>query len=121
MSTVFDNLTERATGMCRRDDFFGQPLRVTLSDEATGQIRDYTSDRNEQFALTGVLTVTYWANKAQRSDARRVAEKTLAHLLYSDVLRQVAMARQAVSDGDRVRAMNVLGDLEHLCVHGETR
>ncbi len=71
MSTVFDNLTERATGMCRRDDFFGQPLRCTLADTATGQVRDYTPDRNEQFALSALVTVTYWANKAQRGDARR--------------------------------------------------
>lgn len=118
MSSVFDNLTERATGMVGRDDFGRPPLSCVLKDDPTGQIRDYTTDRNEQFALTALLTVTYWANRAQRREARKVAEKTLASLLYSDALRALAGIRQAVSDGDRSLAMTRIADLEHTFVHG---
>ncbi len=120
MSTVFDNLTERATGMQGRDDFRGGPVTVSYADDKTGQVRDYTLDRNEQYALTAILTVTYWANRAQRADARKIAEKTLASLLYADLLRDVALVRHAISDGDAARAMTELSNLEHRYIHGAT-
>ncbi len=118
MTSVFANLEGRATGMLGYDEFGRPRMSCVLDDSATGEIRDYTPDRNEQFALRAVLTVTYWANKAQRREAREVAEKTLASLLYHDALLELAKIRQAVMDGDRSRAMTCIAAAEAAFVHG---
>ena len=109
---IFDKLIERATGMRRRNEFLRQPLAVDMREEATGKVRDYTADSNEEFALTAAVTVTYWANKAQRPDARRHAEHVLASFLYRDVLAGLSEVRHAIFDGAANEALAKIAELE---------
>lgn len=106
------NLRERATGMCRPEEFMRKPAVFELDEHKTGEIRPYTPDRNEEYELTLTVGVRYWANKAQRSDARRNAESVLAHTLYKDVLAELSQIRHAVWDGDQSAALTRIAALE---------
>jgi hypothetical protein len=109
---IFNKLIDRSTGMRRRNDFFRRPVSVEMEDKATGNIRPYVMDSNEEFTLTAAVTVSYWANQAQRNDARRNAEHVLAGFLYRDVLAKLSEVRHAIFDGDANEALAKIGELE---------
>lgn len=110
--SIFDKLIDRATGMRRRNSFFRQPVEVEIRDEPTGKIRPYVMDSNEEFTITAAVTVSYWANQAQRTDARRNAEHVLASFLYRDVLAGLSEVRHAIFDGDANDALAKIAELE---------
>lgn len=109
--TVLSGLQERATGMCRPEEFMRKPGVFDLQEEKTGARRPGL-DRNEEYELRLIVGCRYWANTAQRIDARKNAEAVLAHTLYSDVLAALSGIRHAIYDGDRSAAISRLGELE---------
>lgn len=111
MSDVFNRLMEKATGMCRGGNMWGQPVSLELRRRETGEIRPDTLDRNVEHELSAYIVVRFWANRAQLSQAREVAERTLANLLYHDVLGKLSEIEHAVMDSDGRRAYQVCGEI----------
>ena len=108
--TILGRLQAKQTGMRRYDEFREPVLSVDCGK--TGEVRPYTRDANEEWHLTGTVRVTFWANKAQFSDAIKVAEKALIARLYADVLAELPELRLAISNGDRRSASAVLDRIE---------
>lgn len=109
--SVFDNLEDRLTGMKRLNDFGSPVVALAIEERRTGKIRDYTLDANTEHELSAKLSVRFWANSAQINEARKVAERSLAHLLYADVLAKLQMIEHAISDGDQNAAFDWCGKL----------
>jgi hypothetical protein len=112
MTNALSNLRERATHMCRPEEFRRVPAVFDLNEEKTGERRYGTMDRNEEYELTLTVGVRYWANNAQHSDARQNAEAILARTLYEDVLRALSEIKHAVYDGDQQAALGRIVELE---------
>ena len=109
--SFIDRLTERTTGTRRVSQWRDKDI-LQISAGATGNIRPYTTDSNEEYEMTLTVGVRFWANKAQYSEARRTAERHLAQTLYGDAIAIVARLRSAISDGDRDEAMAACAALE---------
>lgn len=112
MTNALSNLRERATHMCRPEEFRRVPAVFDLKDDKTGERRYGSMDRNEEYELSLTVGVRYWANDAQRADARLNAEAVLARTIYEDVLRALSEIRHAVYDGDQRAAIARIGELE---------
>ena len=99
--SIFDKLQERATGMRtpRRE-----PFSVTMQECAISHRP--VIDANTEYELQATVRITYWANDAQRTHARRIAEKSLAAFLYGDFLALVSQCEHAISDGDDAAAIS---------------
>ena len=102
---ILENLQAKETGN-RRLDEFREPVLV-VDYVKTGQIRHDTTDSNSEWHLTATLCVTFWANNAQLSTAKKLAEKVLVARLYQDVLAELPELRLAISNGDRRAALRV--------------
>ena len=110
MKGIIESLIERRTGFRGRDGMAADPM-VEISLEKTGRVRDYTPDSNEEYALTAYFRVLFWANQAQRSGARVIAERTLRHQLFAPLLAELSEAESAASDGDRIRVLEAVSRL----------
>ena len=108
---IWDSLMERSTGTQGRPTLRDK-VQIREFCEPTGDIRPYQTDSNEEYLLRLAIEVTFWANKAQYSSARKIAERHLAHVLYGGALAKIAALRSAISDGDRDAAMAACSDLE---------
>ena len=111
---LFDRLEERTTGAQRPDDLWGAPLCAKMDSRETGEIRPYTVDRCTEHELTLRIAVKFWANRAQYCNARNVAERALATLLYHDVLGKLSQIEHAVMDSDGHRAFAACGELRQM-------
>lgn len=109
---MLTNLRERATGMCRPEEFMRRPGVFEIEDKPTGEIRPHTLSQNEEYELTLTVGVRYWANNAQRASARKNAESILTHTLYENVLSELVGIRHAVYDGDQLVALRRIATLE---------
>jgi hypothetical protein len=110
--TVMQRLRERATGMQRPEEFMRRPGICDVEERKTGEFRPHTLDRNEEYELSLTVGCRYWANKVQREDQRRNAERVLARLLYADVLAELNEIRHAIYDGEKAGALNRICALE---------
>ena len=99
-------LTSRKGYMQGYDEFV-KPL-VYWNVGETGEVRDHTPDRNQEWFLEATVRITFWANKAQYHDAARLAETALLHRLYEPVLRELHNMRLAISNGDKREAFAVV-------------
>lgn len=109
--SVFEKLEERATGMCRPDEFERKPVSIEFECVETGDTRPSTYTRQFEHELRLRLFARFWCNKAQFVDERQHAERVLANLLYRDVLEALDGIAHAVSDGDRRAALNRCAEL----------
>jgi hypothetical protein len=112
MMPLSKELVTRKGDRVRFDDFSG-PLVQIIQGE-TGRIRDYTSDRNQEWFLEATARVTFWANKAQFYDFKRDAQRQLMRYLYSDVWLELARLRSAVNDGDKEACWAALGRIDRV-------
>jgi hypothetical protein len=108
--SIFQKLEERATGL-RMASSMRQPVAVQLECEKTGNYRPHTLDANEEYELTCKVRATFWANRAQRDDGRRYAERALAEILYRDVIEALARIEHAISDGEALDALRLCSQL----------
>lgn len=97
--TILDKLQERPT-YARRASGFDRPAVTEMDCRPTGDVRLYTIDVNEEYELSAKIAIKFWANPAQHTHARRVAEKVLLQRLYGDTLALLGEAEKAVCDGD---------------------
>lgn len=111
---ILDKLQEIATGSQRREELWGPPLKATVSEHETGGVEPMGFATRREYALSATVVATYWANQAQRSEARKVAERALVQTLYGDVLAKLAHIEHAVMDSDGRRAMQHCGELREL-------
>jgi len=118
--SVFDKLQCVATGMRRPNDFGRHPVVVAVNERTTGNIRPHTLDANEEHELSVKIAVTFWANRAQIRRQRKVAEATLSHFLYADVLAKVQMIEHAIMDGDATAAMAFCRQIRDVCTAHNT-
>lgn len=106
---ILEELHEERLGRWGRDEF-AEPF-AQFEMEKTGRGRDFTLDKNEEFALTAKVQVLFWANQAQLPEARKVARRHLAALLYKNVHKHISELELAISNGDRMEAMKVVCEL----------
>lgn len=66
----------------------------------TGQYKPGV-DACDEWCLELTIAVNFWANPAQLSDAKAIAEKALVHRLYADVIARLTDLELAISNGDR--------------------
>ena len=102
---ILSHVEEVTTGINRIDEFRDDGSFFKMGCVETGEYLPYTLDRNQEWRLTVTLTVTFWANQAQRHDAHKIAEKVLVSRLYGDVLADLNELRLQISNGDRVASM----------------
>jgi len=81
------------------------PEAFDLLLERTGEVRDYTPDRNQEWELRASLTVRFWANTSQVRESTKVARRVLASRIYSDVLAEFPRLRLALFSDDREEAL----------------
>lgn len=96
---VLDRLQEQSLGYRRMDDF-NAPDFFKVDCGGTGRLRPGL-DANEEWCLTATLAVTFWANGAQYSRAKEIAEHALVHRLYADILGDLAELQLQISSGGR--------------------
>lgn len=108
--SIWNNLQEHQTYRRNYSDF--DKVRVSLEDDTTGNVRPHILDANIEYVLRAAISVTFWANNAQHSEARKIAERHLASVLYGDALGDLACIRSAISDGDRIAALRACDALE---------
>ena len=91
----------------RLDDF-----RAPVVTGETGAVRDFTSDRNQEWFLRATFEMRFWANEAQYADAERIARRTMMCHVYSDVLLDLARLKSAISDGDKAKCFDAIDRIE---------
>lgn len=96
---ILSRLEERSLGYRRMDDFHA-PDFFKVESRETRRVRP-GSDANEEWCLTATLAVTFWANRAQFSRAKEIAEHALVHRLYYDILGDFAELQLQISNGGR--------------------
>jgi hypothetical protein len=112
MSTL-SKMEERALTMVRPDPRRSfQPLEVRVTDHKTGDEKPMGFATQRAYALRIEVVSMYWANDAQRGDARRHAEAIITRLLYADVMPHLAMLRQAALQGDSEEAYRLACEIE---------
>lgn len=110
--TMLDKIEERATGMCKPDEFMRTPAGVTIEVEQDIDSKPAEFARTFEHELRMRCFVRFWANKAQYPDARQMAERRMAHLIYADVLAALGEIQHAISDGDRMAALTRCAELQ---------
>lgn len=108
--SIFDKANVSDTGMYYPNSI--RPVQVSLHGGETGAVRDYTSDRNQEWALEIRVRQTFWANQAQRRDAEKLAMQALAASLYGDVLRHLPHLRLCITSGDATGALTTIDMIE---------
>lgn len=106
-------LFEREGRMQRNDDFGRQSVVDVIAGE-TGETKPYEMVAKRQWFLEAKVSVTFWANKAQYNDARKIAERALKARLYEGVLMEIHNARLAVSNGDKREAWSALDRMQKI-------
>jgi hypothetical protein len=110
-SYVLEHLQERSLGYRRRDDFMAPDFFAVKCGPTNVPLRPGT-DANEQFCLEATLSVTFWANQAQFSRAREIAERALIHRLYADVLADLTELHLQINNGDRDACHKIVCNIE---------
>jgi hypothetical protein len=103
---ALDRLIETKTETRGFDEF------ASVHCKKTGEIKDYTSDKNEEYVITLALRVNFWANQAQYNEARQFAEKVLVAKLYHEILGDLSELRLQISNGHRYEAMKICNSIE---------
>lgn len=101
--SIFDNLHVDRTHMRYYQGI--RPPQINTNMEKTGEIKDCTLDRNEEYILTLTVSQQFWANSVQATDARKYAMEAIANFMYGDVLREVHHALVCIESGDRPGAI----------------
>ena len=106
---ILHRFREEATG-------FRKPGRINLSvgisEEATDNSKFNGFTHCDEYLLKLSVYVNYFANQAQKPDARRSAEKHLLHALYGDILHIVAEIESAIFSQDDETALEACGRLK---------
>lgn len=112
--SVLSKLRECALTMVRPDPRLSfQSLDVRVTDHKTGDEKPMGLATQRAYELRLEVVSMYWANDAQRGDARRHAEEIITRLLYADVMPQLAMLRQAAFQGDSEEAYRLACEIEN--------
>jgi hypothetical protein len=84
----------------QRVDPINRRMSAKFDERETGKIQ-HAMGGQVQYELRLALSVTYWANQAQRREARRNAESALKDVLYRDVVSRLAQLRSMLNCSDR--------------------
>ena len=87
------------------------PVQVELVEEKIGPAPWSDSLWADEFRLELRVVATFVANEAERGRAVWQAKRNLLRALYSDVLDEMAEARQAISYGSREEALRKLDEI----------
>src|ERR1700744_2080282 len=98
--SIFEDLQQKATGQERPNSLWAPPLSISFDRRETGRIEPMGFANSKEYELSVTLASRFWANQAQLQQAREVAERSLATLLYHDVLGRLSQIEHAVINGD---------------------
>jgi len=107
--SILKYLKEIKTHRFSVSDFCLEP--ITFSERKTG-ITSPTIDKHEEYELRAEIKTTFWANRAQYSHARRVAEKVLLHRIHERLLGATSELRHAIYNGDANSAIALCDAIE---------
>ena len=93
-----------------RRAFTPQPS-VSFDSVDTHDIEHTLQSVQERYVLELRIAVDFWANKAQRESAERIARRVIADAIYRDCAALVNRAMLSVSNGNDDEAMLYLSDL----------
>lgn len=111
--SLFQKLEARRTG-ARRGSEMDLPLLTDFIP--TGRTKNIAGaiSISDEYLLGGHIGINFWANPAQFDSELQMAHETLRYRLYGDVLKELAELRQAVSDGDRSKALKISDAMKKL-------
>lgn len=115
--TIIDQLREERS-MQRRVSDFREPAVEVVNCEKTEEIREHTLDLSEEYRLSATVSVTFWANRAQYSRSRQMAERVLLDRLYGDTLALLNEAEKGVYDGDAKAVFAAIREIRKNLVGG---
>lgn len=104
-------ICERTNGMPRLNDFNRSPL-LSYSVKETGEFIPYTRDANEEWELRVTVGVKFWANRAQKEDALKNAQKVLLQRIHGGLLGEIVEMRKAIFDGDGRAALAICSKMQ---------
>lgn len=112
LGNLLQNLSEIEDRQRRIDPINRPYMSARLADtEQSFKVRDTGLSTQFCFRLELNLAVEYWANQAQKSDARKNAEAALQDALYRDVVGRLAQIRFMLDSCDRHAAQLAITEL----------
>ena len=106
---ILHRLREEATGFIKPGRI---DVAVDISEEATHNSKYNGSTHLDEYILKMTVYTNYFANQAQKSHARKLAEIHLLHTLYGDILPIVAKIESAIFSQDEETALEACGRLK---------
>lgn len=97
--SMLSNLVEHRTGELKVSDF-DRKIVAEIIESETGEVRKSDFYPQDEYELRATLAIRFWANPAQKQEARLRAEKMLLQTLHQPILVEIARIRSAVMDGD---------------------
>ena len=92
---------------------FPNSLRQRPFFEITSnKIEKPTLDCLEEFSLVATVAVTFRAYQSNYHDAKALAERTLIHRLYSDILSEIPRLELAITGGDGDSALECVSRMK---------
>lgn len=110
--SILDYLQCRAVQNRRMDQFSVAQCNMESRSAHAVRNNEFVGVQ-EEYILSATISIRFWANNAQHSDARQHAEKALVHSMYKDVLAHLHSLRKAISDGDRIAAFTIADHIQH--------
>ncbi len=108
--SIFDQAKTEFTGFCVVDAI--RPMEVVMESGATGNLKEFTTDRNKEWAVKLTFVQKFWANDVQRSHVQRYAIDLMAETLFADVRRELSLLRLAIESGDKRGAIEATFRIE---------
>ena len=71
-----------------------------------------TKDLIEEYSLVATVAVTFRAYQSNYHDAKALAERTLIHRLYSDILSEIPRLELAITGGDGDSALECVSRIK---------
>ena len=98
---------------------FPNSLRQRPFFEITSnKIEKPTLDCLEEFSLVATVAITYRTYESNHNEVRNLAEKTLIHRLYSDILSEIPRLELAITSGNGDDAMECVSRIKEF-IYGD--
>jgi hypothetical protein len=101
---AWKNLTEQSTGNRRYLGLYRPVVEFKETDQGPAKTGDLFA---HEFILFATLKVNFFANAAQKADARRAAENLIKATLYADVAKELPSLYYALTSGCIEEAIEV--------------
>ena len=113
---IFNRMQERKTGTVRPESSTVNVKAMTEKTAADPIPNGFAI--SEEYLIKLVIGASFWANPVQYKEARKQAERCIAHELYGDILWNIDKALQLVNLDDREELQRTLLDIRSILLRG---